>query len=906
MFDDSYKVEVKRCAHGHWRDVLQSVGMAAEALDGKGHPCPKCGGVDRFAFTNRNEDGGVICRKCGEHIGDGFATIQWFLTCDFATALKIVADYFHIPSAGGMNSVLKPVAAASAALSAHSATPLCTPTADDPQHEKGMDAKQKTERVEHIYRDLDENGQVVERYRISRINYDDGSKTIRKPTGFNKAHDGILYHLDQLKRDTESPIYFVEGEKDAERLTTAGYLATTCGACGDWKSEYAEHFRNRDVVLFFDCDVPGKKLAQTVVNAISSVVSTLRVVNLEPRYRDEMERLRGLASEKVDPWQGDETDPETDPENDPVDRWENPLYAERERILNNPPKGADISDYLDLLRASRSPDADWSESEDQLEIRNLIHSGYTITVHTTWNLQDQLPFLNSEKPRNKSEASQRNNDHTEVPFDALHQDGDFPAEGFPKATRAYITWNAKYFNQPCEVIGVPLLAVIAGVIGNKRKLRIDDGWHSPSPIWVLLHGSASVGKTPILSCVTSLVDQYDLEKSREYNEAYDVYEAQMAEYKKEKAASKKTERCRKADGESAADDGEQEVSGGDTAGAERKPPKKPFNGSFMVESSTVEGVRKKMESNGGYIFVFDDEFKGFTGAFNQYNSGNGVDVNFWNKTYNGKTGRVLRAGSREQVTPNVAASLLGGIQTEIFEGKDFLENAEYRANGFLARYLIVGIESRPIDQYRPQVPQDVIEDMRQVMEHLFNMRWSGDVFGEPPRSQEHQPVMIEMDNEATDLFWADKKFYDDWKRNRPNDAFSAMIGKFEGGTARIALALHCLKGEPRGGDGSVGRVDQETMEAAIRINFWCAYEWYLTFFGLRENKAKLVELEEEEEKWMQAIRECGGIPKANLRKTGLTSEQKRMTKHLLSRNLLIESDRKMTSGQNAKYIIVAE
>ncbi len=416
----------------------------------------------------------------------------------------------------------------------------------------------------------------------------------------------------------------------------------------------------------------------------------------------------------------------------------------------------------------------------------------------------------------------------------------------------------------------------------------------PSPIWVLMYGFSSAGKTPILKSVTKLVDPYDAAQSREFIAASKVYESQMAEYRNAKKKQKKA-------------DGKNAIDAEFDPDTEPEPPEKPFNGSFIAENATIEGVRKKMDSNGGYVFVCDDEFKGFMGAFNQYNSGKGVDVNFWNKTYNGETGRVLRASMDELVIPNATASMCGGIQTPIFEGKDFLSNEEYRTNGFLARYLIVGIEDRPIDQDRPKIPECVKNGMNRVMEHLFNMRWSGDIFGEKPRSNHYDPVMIDMEDEALQLFWTDKKFYDQWKGSRANDVFSSMIGKFEGYTARIALVLHCLKGEPWDANGGVGRVDQATIKAAIRINFWCAREWYRTFFGLKKNLTELAELRMEEEQLIQKIEECGGIPKHALaRGTSLTSDQRRMIKNLLSRGLLVERGQKAQSGQTAKYIVVKD
>ena len=41
--------ELKIHAHGSWREILTGAGLPVEFLDGRGHPCPLCGGRDRFA-----------------------------------------------------------------------------------------------------------------------------------------------------------------------------------------------------------------------------------------------------------------------------------------------------------------------------------------------------------------------------------------------------------------------------------------------------------------------------------------------------------------------------------------------------------------------------------------------------------------------------------------------------------------------------------------------------------------------------------------------------------------------------------------------------------------------------------------------------------------------------------------
>lgn len=85
---------VRAVADGRWRDVFISVGIDANAVDGKARPCPMCGGRDRFVFDDKFGRGDYFCRHCGA--GDGFALIGKFLGCSFFEALKTVERFYGL------------------------------------------------------------------------------------------------------------------------------------------------------------------------------------------------------------------------------------------------------------------------------------------------------------------------------------------------------------------------------------------------------------------------------------------------------------------------------------------------------------------------------------------------------------------------------------------------------------------------------------------------------------------------------------------------------------------------------------------------------------------------------------------------------------------------------------------
>jgi putative DNA primase/helicase len=81
-------------ARGRWRGILPIFGVPAKHLDGKHHPCPLCGGKDRWRFIDTGGNGTYVCNQCGG--GTGLQLVQKLKGWDFKTAAreidKIVAN----------------------------------------------------------------------------------------------------------------------------------------------------------------------------------------------------------------------------------------------------------------------------------------------------------------------------------------------------------------------------------------------------------------------------------------------------------------------------------------------------------------------------------------------------------------------------------------------------------------------------------------------------------------------------------------------------------------------------------------------------------------------------------------------------------------------------------------------
>lgn len=67
---------LKNKAQGKWLQILTAVGVNDAYLDGNHHPCPICGGTDRFRYDDIDGNGSFFCNQCQPRSGDSITLIQ--------------------------------------------------------------------------------------------------------------------------------------------------------------------------------------------------------------------------------------------------------------------------------------------------------------------------------------------------------------------------------------------------------------------------------------------------------------------------------------------------------------------------------------------------------------------------------------------------------------------------------------------------------------------------------------------------------------------------------------------------------------------------------------------------------------------------------------------------------------
>lgn len=255
--------DVKAAAAGRWLEVLSRVGgIPLDILDRRGHPCPQCGGTDRFSLSDP-EAGSVFCRKCfSKKNGDGIAAVQWMTGKDFPETLRAIADYLGTtPPDANVRAV--------ASLPAKSEDKLFA-TMDEAIAQYGYLGKPS-----QVWEYVDAAGEVIAA--TLRFDSDSGEKTIRPvcqtPDGrwkTGQADKRTIYNLPEvLNADT---VYVVEGEKCCDAMRSLGFVATTSpgGANGAGKADWTP-LAGKEVCILPDNDEPGGEYAKGVASMLAKL-----------------------------------------------------------------------------------------------------------------------------------------------------------------------------------------------------------------------------------------------------------------------------------------------------------------------------------------------------------------------------------------------------------------------------------------------------------------------------------------------------------------------------------------------------------------------------------------------------------------------------------------------------------
>ena len=289
--------ELKSLAAGRWFDILIAAGIDADKLNGKGHPCPKCGGRDRFAaFPNINGRGAVHCRHCftrgtDPSPGDGITSLQWILGLDFRATLGWLADYLGCKPSQRIN-----FRGPQRVIASDDRNATKEPATDFDDLAKRYFVEMSRERREGLAKRLNVHPRSLVRLRVGYSEQHQATTWPMVDSGGRcvglrlRGHDGNNWSLKGGKAGlfvpdgihTQMPTLFIaEGPTDAAALMTIGIPAIGRPSCtGAMPStvNFVRRIEAKYVVLVADNDEAGIAGANILARLLVTVADVVRII----------------------------------------------------------------------------------------------------------------------------------------------------------------------------------------------------------------------------------------------------------------------------------------------------------------------------------------------------------------------------------------------------------------------------------------------------------------------------------------------------------------------------------------------------------------------------------------------------------------------------------------------------
>lgn len=255
---------IKHAAAGRWPDILCRIGgLPCELLDGKHHPCPKCGGADRFRMIDRDA-GALFCNGCfSKGNGDGIAAVMWLTGLPFVDAVARIADELGMGTERPECDVIQEMAWRKniqvEALKAFGAT----------VEKRGM---LSVCRVPMYDADM----QVVGQFDLAPTEgLDKGKMTLG-------SRHGLFVAIQPKPGDT---VAVVEGVKDASALRSLGVLSVGLPTCR-MDAAFARFFRGCNAVVIPDRDKAGLEGAEETASRLYGVAASVKIAELPADYQE--------------------------------------------------------------------------------------------------------------------------------------------------------------------------------------------------------------------------------------------------------------------------------------------------------------------------------------------------------------------------------------------------------------------------------------------------------------------------------------------------------------------------------------------------------------------------------------------------------------------------------------------
>lgn len=350
----------------------------------------------------------------------------------------------------------------------------------------------------------------------------------------------------------------------------------------------------------------------------------------------------------------------------------------------------------------------------------------------------------------------------------------FPVQVLPPRVRMYVEAAAESLGVPVEMVAVPLLGLVGGLIGDRLYVILKDDYIERLSFYLAVVADPGAAKTPALKKA-----RYPLDVLQQ--RAWDVYKDQMATYEADVLEWEKQAK-----------------------GERGEKPTKPALRHYYSSDLTIEALVEILQRAPG-VGIIRDEILSWIYSLDQYRGGKGSDRQQYMELWSSGTIKADRLQRGTIYRPHPVACVVGGIQPDMVAE---LHDPKGRRDGSIERILPVVPDVPFTELSEISVEAEQYADLLAVFEALDTL---------PPADYGANPgqpagIGVRLTPEARALWVA-------WYNSNKSLAFrlpglpGGFTRKLDSHVARLALALHALwhPDDPR------VMVSVETMEDAIEL-----------------------------------------------------------------------------------------
>ena len=361
----------------------------------------------------------------------------------------------------------------------------------------------------------------------------------------------------------------------------------------------------------------------------------------------------------------------------------------------------------------------------------------------------------------------------------------YPIEVCPYPVRQFIERGAEAMQVDPVFFALPVLVVSAAAIGNTRRVRLRKSWDAPPILWAAVIGKSGTGKSPAMEKVVAPI-------LRKQSDEFTRFQNEQRTF---------------------------------NAGEGETPPQPATR--YMVDDVTVEALADRLQDAPRGLLVFRDELAGWVLSFGQYKSTRGGDMQSWLCLHTGIPLTIDRkTGDRRTIhVPQAASCILGGIQPGILQ-RCF--TGEHFDSGLLARILMVYPPAKTRRWAEIELEPETETAWADVVSRMLSIKATEDTL-----TGELLPGVVELDADAKALFVTYYDRHNEELAHLDCDGERAFFAKLEGGAARLALVIHCLRLACKEIHPERALLmDAKTMQAGITLADWHKAEIQRIYRGL--------------------------------------------------------------------------